>query len=100
MFISFPAIVTNKLRFVNQDPDNPFEHANEKGLAFAGMNLCFVFGFDRILPVLPLERFEGDKVEVQAFQEFGGVRILDECDGALARFRDVGGWIDLASETA
>ena len=88
------------LLFVDKDFDDPFEHADEKGVAFAGVDLRFAFGFDRILPFLPLEYFEGNEIEVQAFLEFRGVRILDECDGALSRFCDVGGWIDLASQAA
>ena len=53
--------------FVDKDFDNPFENADEKGVAFAGMDLCFAFGFYRILPVFPLERFERHKVEIEAF---------------------------------
>ena len=54
--------------FVNKDFDNPFENADEKGVAFAGMDLCFALGFYRILPVFPLsERFERHEVEIQAF---------------------------------
>ena len=114
MFITFPVIVTDKLLFVNQDFNDPFEHAVKKGVTFAGVDLCFcwsrpitiivmgrssTFGFNRILPVLPLEYFEGDEVEVQAFLEFGDVRILDERDGVLPRFRDVGCWKDFTRKT-
>ena len=84
---------------VNQDLDNPCEHTDEKGDAFAEVYLSFAFRFDRIFPVLPLERFEGNEVGIEALLEFRGTWILNECDGMLAGFGDVGGWIGFASET-
>ena len=87
-----------KLFLVDKDFDDPFEYADEKGLAFAGVDLCFAFGFDRILPVLPLERFERNEIKVQAFLEFRSVWIFNECYGVLACFCDVGCWKDFTSE--
>ena len=54
------------VNFVDKDFDNPLENTDEKGLAFAGMDLCFAFGFSWILPVFPLENLERNIVEVQA----------------------------------
>ena len=54
------------INFVNKDFDDPLENADEKGVAFAGMDLCFAFGFSWILPVFPFKRFERNEVEVQA----------------------------------
>ena len=31
------------VNFVDKDFDNPLENTDEKGLAFAGMDLCFAF---------------------------------------------------------
>ena len=75
--------------FVDKDFDDPFEHAVKKRVAFAGVDLCFAFRFSWGLPVFPFKDFEENEIEVQAFLEFRGVRILDECDGALPRFRDI-----------
>ena len=58
------ALVVGNLYFINKDFDNPFEDTDEKRLTFAGIDLCFAFGFDRILPVFPFEDFEGNEVEV------------------------------------
>ena len=87
------------LFLVDKDFDNPFEDTVKKGLAFTGVDLRFAFGFERILPVFPLERFKGNKVEIQAFLKFRGVGILDECDGALACFCDVGGGENFTRKT-
>ena len=84
------------VNFVDKDFDNPLENTDEKGLAFAGMDLCFTgkagvlripssvrntvtichfvadarfsaaFRFSWLLPVSPVKRFERNEVEVQA----------------------------------
>lgn len=86
------AVSFRRVNFINEECDNPFENADEEGMAAAGMDLRFAFGFDGICPVVPLQDFEWHKVEVEAFCEFGGAWVLDEIDGALACFGDVGCW--------
>ena len=67
-------------------------------MAAARMDLCLFLRFDGILPISPLERFERHEIEVEAFCEFGGAWIFDECDGALPRFCDVRCWKAFAME--
>ena len=50
----------------NKDFDNPLENPVEKGLAFAGMDLCLAIRLSWLLPVFPLERFERNIVEIKA----------------------------------
>ena len=46
------------VNFVDKDFDNPLENTDEKGLAFAGMDLCFAFGFSwQMLASLPIQAF-------------------------------------------
>ena len=57
------------VNFVDKDFDNPLENTDEKGLAFAGMDLCFAFCavLLDLASLFPLEkRFERNIVEVQA----------------------------------
>ena len=76
---------------VNKDFDDPFENTNEKGCAFAGVDLCFALRFDWLSPVVPLECFERNEVEIEALLEFGSAGGFNECDRLLPRFGDVGG---------
>lgn len=86
------AVGFRRVNFVNKECDDPFEHTHEEGMAAAGMDLRFAFGFNGICPGVPLQDFERHKVEVEAFCEFGGAWVLDEMDGVLAGFGDVGCW--------